>query len=125
MLYNFTTISEPEQPDSSQQPESSNHGATTAYMKAKAQETQQKPQIIFPPLKKKNRLLPKEFNDTRLILCDNYTAQTMSGFTTSFIIIPQLASDHRAFHEYDWPMTINTVYIWLGHEELRNAQITA
>ena len=49
----------------------------------------------------------------------------MSGFTTSFIIIPQLASDHRAFHEYDWPMTINTVYTWLGHEELRNAQITA
>ena len=47
LLYNFTTISEPEQPDSSQQPESSNHGATAAYMKAKAQETQQKPQIIF------------------------------------------------------------------------------
>ena len=80
---------------------------------------------IIAPLKKKNRLLPKEFNDTRLILCDNYTAQTMSGFTTSFIIIPQLASDHRAVHEYDWPMTINTVYTWLGHEELRNAQITA
>ena len=49
----------------------------------------------------------------------------MMEMATSFVIIPQMHKDHNAFHIFEWPRTVRQIYLWIGHEELRDDNISA